>query len=258
MRVAAAACCASLTFAAPASALDFEPYVRVGAEAGWEANITGRERIEAEPLASFFAAGASDALGVAILDAGTDIGLTDMLGLYAGLGARSIGYSRYPAFGYVTGSAALQARALDLPGDVDATLGYGYRDDFQGWRGHWLSATLERPLPWALVGYASAGFDWSLAGDSLGDRSGPYVDLGLRRRFRQTGTSVRAGLDLANPIYGSARRDLQASGLVGVSQRITRGVYLTGKARLDWITSTEPNRSYLAPGFAVGWAWILP
>ncbi|MBM3271106.1 MAG: hypothetical protein FJZ01_26035 [Candidatus Sericytochromatia bacterium] len=246
------------SFGPPAAALEVAPYLRVGADAAWEANISGRESVAAEPLASFFAAGQADVLASALLDAGADVALTEALGVSGSLGARGVGYSRYPALGYVTGNATLQVRLLELPGDLDATVGYGYRDDFLGWRAQWLSATLERPLPWALVAYAAAGADWSRAAVPAGDRSGPFADLGVRRRFRETGTSVRLGLDLAAPAYASGRRDQSASLLCALNQRLARGLYMTGKARLDWVSSSEANRSYAAPAFSVGWAWLLP
>lgn len=244
--------------AAPANALEVRPYARVGTEAAFESNVTGRYTVAEEPYRSFYAKGQADVLGLGLLDAGADIDLTDSLGVYAGIGAKAIGYSNYPAFSYFTGNGMLELSAVDLPGNLDASLACGYRDDFQGWRGQWASATVEQPLPWAMAGYASAGYDWSSAIDPRSARQGPFFDLGMRRRFRQTGTSVRAALGASRPTYASGRLDTALTASVGVSQRLFPGLYATLRARLDVVDSTEPNRTFSAPALAIGTAWVLP
>lgn len=242
----------------PALAAQLRPYVRVGAEAAYEANVTGRYTVAEEPYRSFYAKGLADLLGVSVLDAGSDIDFDERFSLYAGLGAKAIGYANYPAFSYLSGNAILEASAVDLPGNLDAAVACGYRDDFQGWRGQWASATVERPLAWAVAGYASAGYDWSAAVDPRFAREGPFLDLGVRRRFRDTGTSVRAGLGASRPSYGSGRIDTSLSASLGVSQRLVHGVYATLRARFDVVESSEASRTYSAPAVAIGTAWILP
>ncbi len=242
----------------PALAIDARPYVRVGGEAAYESNVTGRFTTAEEPLSSFYGKGQADFIGLGSLDAGADVDLGDRFSLFGGLGAKGIGYANYPVFSHVSGSGTLEVTAVDLPGDLDASLGYGNRGDFQGWHGQWAAATLERPLPWALAGHLSAGYDWSTAIDPRAARQGPFVDLGFRRRFRSTGTSVRATLGASRPTYGSGRLDTAVTASLGLSQRLAPGIYATLRARFDLIDSTEPNRTYSAPALAIGTAWILP
>lgn len=247
-----------LLLPSPTLALDARPYLRVGAEAAYESNVTGRSSVSEEPYRSFYSRGPSDVLGLGMVDGGFDLALDDRFGLYAGLGARAIGYANYPTFSHVVGSGVLELSAVDLPGDFDAALAWGYRDDFLGGRGQWASATLERPLPWAIAGYASTGYDWSAATDPRAARQGPFFDVGLRRRFLELGTSLRAALGAARPTYGSGRTDMVLTASAGLAQRLGRGVYATLRLRLDLLDSSEPGRSLSAPAVSLGSAWILP
>ena len=243
--------------ARPCQAADAQPFAQVAAVGAYDGNISGHSDVSISPWNAVYTKGPADWHGGLVAGGGVNVDLDDRLSTLCVVDVAGQRYVDYPALSGFLGSASVQGKAVDLPGDIDALLTYTFREDFQGDSGHDVSGGIERPLPFAVVGASDIGYDWSLAADSALGYQGPYADVGASRRFRATGTwlGVRVtGLFEAYP----SRTDGIVSTSAEVSQDLGRQTAIFGRVSYDWVYSTQAGSSLSSPEFLLGTVWTYP
>ena len=238
--------------AAPAWA-DVHPYLSGGVGSSFDAVEPAIAGFAPFPLRSPGRLGPVGVRSTLGLDGGLGLDLGPDARLFGGLGLR--GVAALPTQEARLGGTLASSITSALGAGFRGTVGYAYRDDFAGYRGHDAMLALEQSIGNRVSSYTDGGYEW--AGTNTAGYEGPFADLGVRWPFDPLEATILADVGIARQAYLDTRQDLVGSFSLGIRKRITGGFTLWATGGPAWGMSSTVGLSYMAPAVSVGVSWMF-